>query len=378
MKKIVFLGPVHPFRGGIAASSERLAQEFVKLGNEVELHTFTLQYPGILFPGKTQFSSSESPKDLRIKRTHSSVNPISWYTAGKAIKKLKPDLIICRFWMPFMAPCFGTIIKIAKANKQTKAVAVIDNIIPHEKRPGDKPLAQYFCNQIDAFVVMSKSVELEIKPFLTKQPVKYIPLPIFDNYGDPMDKVEARKWLNISSDEKIILFFGFIRDYKGLDLLIKAMADDRIKAAGIKLVIAGEYYANQAMYEQLIEELGVGDQLILKTDFIPDEEVKYYFSAADLVVQTYKTATQSAISQLAYHFEKPMVVTNVGGLPEIVQHGKAGYVVEVNPTAIADGIIQFYQEDREKEFAEAVAIRKKEFGWNTMTEGIEELVFSKV
>lgn len=376
MKKIVFLGPVHPFRGGIAASSERLAQEYVSLGNEVELHTFTLQYPAILFPGKTQFSTSKAPAKLTIKRTHSSVNPISWYTAGKAIKKLKPDLIICRFWLPFMGPCFGTILKIAKSNKHTKAVAVIDNIVPHEKRPGDKQLAQYFCNQIDAFVVMSKSVEVEIKQFLSNQPVKYIPLPIYDNYGDPMDKVAARKWLDISPTEKIILFFGFIRDYKGLDLLIKAMADKRIKAAGIKLVIAGEYYSNQAAYEQLIAELGVADQLILKTDFIPDEEVKYYFSAADLVVQTYKTATQSGISQLCYHFEKPMVVTNVGGLPEIVQHGKAGYVVEVDPTSIAEGILQFYSENREKDFAEAVAIRKKDFGWNTMTDGIEELVFS--
>jgi len=375
MKKIVFLGPVHPYRGGIAASSERLAQEFVHLGNEVELHTFTLQYPGILFPGKTQYSSSKAPASLNIKRTHSSVNPISWYTAGKAIKKLKPDLIICRFWLPFMAPCFGTIIKIAKSNQHTKAVAIIDNIVPHEKRPGDQSLAQYFCNQIDAFVVMSKSVEIEIKQFTKNQPVKYIPLPIYDNYGDPMDKIEARKWLNISPTEKVILFFGFIRDYKGLDLLIKAIADERVKAAGIKLVIAGEYYSNQAAYEQLIEELGVADQLILKTEFIPDEEVKYYFSAADLVVQTYKTATQSGISQLCYHFEKPMVVTNVGGLPEIVQHGKAGYVVEVDPTSIADGILQFYREDREKEFAEAVAIRKKDFGWDTMTNGIEELVF---
>ncbi|MFK7982626.1 MAG: glycosyltransferase [Saprospiraceae bacterium] len=378
MKKIVFLGPVHPFRGGIASFSERLAQEFITLGNKVELHTFTLQYPSILFPGKTQFTNSKAPENLTIKRTYSSINPISWYTAGKAIKKLKPDLVICRFWLPFMAPCFGTIIKIIKTNKHTKVLAIVDNIVPHEKRIGDKTLAQFFCNQVDAFVAMSKSVVDSLKGFVTTQPIKYIPHPIYDNYGNPLVKNEARKWLNISPSEKIILFFGFIRDYKGLDLLIKAMADERIKAAGIRLVIAGEYYANQAAYEQLIEELEVRDQLILKTDFIPDEEVKYYFSAADLVVQTYKTATQSGISQLCYHFEKPMVVTNVGGLPEIVQHGKAGYVVEVDPKSIADGILQFYNENREAEFAEAVAIRKKEFGWHTMTDGIEELIATKV
>jgi len=238
---------------------------------------------------------------------------------------------------------------------------------------GRQQLAQYFVNQVDAFIVMSKSVERDLQQFLKQQPVKYIPHPVYDNYGDPMDKASARTWLNIPTEGEYILFFGFIRDYKGLDLLFRAMADERIQQRGIRLLVAGEYYVGKEKYETLINELGIEDRLILKTDFIPNEEVKYFFSAADLVVQPYKSATQSGISQLCYHFEKPMVVTNVGGLPEIVRHEQGGYVVEVEVVAIADAILAFYEKDKEAEFVSVVKEVKKEFSWDTMINGMKEL-----
>lgn len=373
MKKVVIIGTAYPFRGGLASFNERIAKEFQVQGDEVEIYTFTLQYPSIVFPGKTQYSDGPAPTNLSIQRTFSSINPLTWIKTGRAIKALKPDIVLCRFWLPFMGPCFGTMLRIIKNNQHTKIISLIDNIIPHEQRIGDQQLAQYFVNQVDAFVVMSKSVQRDLQQFLRKQPVKYIPHPVYDNYGDPMDKVSARTWLNIPTKGEYILFFGFIRDYKGLDLLLRAMTDKRIQQRGIQLIVAGEYYGGKEKYEALIKELGIEDRLILKTDFIPNEEVKYFFSAADLVVQPYKSATQSGISQLGYHFEKPMVVTNVGGLPEIVRHEKGGYVVEVEVAAIANAILAFYEKEKEAEFVSVVKEVKKEFTWDTLINGMKEL-----
>ncbi len=376
MKKVIIIGTAHPFRGGLASFNERIAKEFQVQGDEVEIFTFTLQYPSIVFPGKTQYTDGPAPTNLSIQRTFSSINPLTWIKTGRVIKALKPDIVLCRFWLPFMGPCFGTMLRIIKQNKHTKILSLIDNIIPHEKRIGDKQLAQYFVNQVDAFIVMSKSVQRDLQQFLKQQPVKYIPHPVYDNYGDPLDKTSARKWLNIPVAGEYILFFGFIRDYKGLDLLLRAMADERIKQRGIKLIVAGEYYGSKEKYESLIKELGIEDRLVLRTDFIPNEEVKYFFSAADLAVQPYKSATQSGISQLCYHFEKPMVVTNVGGLPEIVRHEAGGYVVPVEVAAIADAIITFYEKEKEAAFVAVVKEVKKEFAWDTMINGMKELADS--
>lgn len=378
MKKIVIIGPAHPLRGGLASFNERLAEEFLAMGHELIIYTFSLQYPNFLFPGKTQYSNDPAPEQLEIKVAINSVNPLNWFKVGREIAKLRPDLVVIKFWLPFMGPCYGTILRQVKKNGHTKVVSIIDNIVPHEKRIGDRPFAQYFVNTVDAFVVMSRSVEQDMRLFIRSQTVVYIPHPLYDNYGDLMGKEKAREILKLTPQQDYILFFGFIRDYKGLDLLIRALADQRLRAMGLKLIVAGEYYGNQQFYEDLIEQLQLGDQLILKTDFIPNDQVRYYFCAADLVVQPYKSATQSGISQLAYHFEKPMLVTKVGGLPEIVRHGAAGYVVEVDPKAIADAILDFYQNDRESQFVLEVRRSKGHFSWKNMAEGVLDLAFEKV
>ena len=361
--KIVIIGTAYPYRGGIASFNERMAEELAIMGHEVIIYTFTLQYPSFLFPGKTQYSTDPKPENLKIIPLINSVNPLNWIKAGLRIRKEKADIIISKFWIPFMGPALGTIIRLAK-NKKTRSISVIDNIIPHEKRPGDKLLSQYYTGAIDEFVVMSSSVKEDMKKFTVSKPVKLIPHPIYDNYGKILDKSIARKHLDIDPDNKYVMFFGFIRDYKGLDLLLKAMNNDEIRKLGIKCIVAGEYYENRDKYEKLISELNIEDNLILKTDFIPNEEVKYYFSAADLIVQPYKSATQSGISQLAYHFEKPMVVTNVGGLPEIVDNGKSGYVVNPDPEDIANAIIDFFKKGNENIFSEKVKEKKKEFSWS--------------
>jgi D-inositol-3-phosphate glycosyltransferase len=372
--KIVIIGTAHPLRGGLAAYNERLAYAFQEAGEEVEIYSFSLQYPGFLFPGKTQYTDEAAPKGLKIHTRINSVNPFNWLSVGNEISRLKPDIVIVKFWLPFMGPCFGTILRRIKRNKHSRIISIIDNIIPHEKRIGDKPFAKYFVKAVDAFVVMSRSVEEDMKKFVrADQQVRFIPHPIYDNYGLPIARDESRKKLGLDSDGKYLLFFGFIRDYKGLDLLLDAMSDERIRKMGIKAIVAGEYYSDSKPYDEQIERLGIKDLLILHTDFIPDSEVGPYFGAADMVVQPYKTATQSGISQMAYHFEKPMLVTNVGGLPEIVPDGKAGYVTEPNAKEIADAIVDFYENNRKEGFEQFVKEEKKKFSWETMVNAIKEL-----
>ena len=374
MKKIVLLSPAHPLRGGIAASSERLAREFQNMGHEVLIFSFSLQYPGFLFPGTTQYTSDPEPSDLEIRTIINSVWPLNWIRVGRTLKNLGPDIIIARYWLPFMGPCLGTILKIAKRNGHTHTMALVDNAIPHEKRPGDLLFTRYFLAGVDGFVVMSHSVKQDILNLSPDKPVLFNPHPIYDNYGPPVDKEEARRHLKLKVNGRYLLFFGFIRDYKGLDLLLEALADPRIINMGIELVVAGEYYGRREFYESLIKELDISDRVHAHTHFIPAEEVKYYFGAADVVVQPYRSATQSGISQIAYHFEKPMIVTSVGGLPEIVPHGEAGYITDINPEAIAAAISDFYANDRETALAAGVKKRKHLFRWDTLANSFLQLL----
>lgn len=368
----MIVSPAHPLRGGIAALTERLAGELQKGPYEVTIVSFSLQYPSFLFPGKTQYSTDPPPANLDIRSWINSVNPINWLLTGWKIRKLDPELIVVRYWLPFMGPCLGTLLRIAKRGK-TKVVAITDNVLPHEKRPGDRLFTRYFIGAADAFITMSKSVEEDLRLFTKTKPSLLIPHPVYDNYGTPATKAEACEKLGLNPEDKLVLFFGFIRDYKGLDLLLQALADERLQKMSVKLIVAGEYYGNREKYEQLIQQLDLQQRVILHTDYIPNSDVRYYFGAADLVAQPYKSATQSGISQMAYHFEKPILVTAVGGLPEIVAHGKAGYVVDVAPPAIADAIVDFFENERQQAFTEGVREEKKRFSWQRLVEGLEEL-----
>lgn len=374
MKRIVILGSAYPLRGGLAAFNERLATEFVKEGHEVMIYTFSLQYPSFLFPGKTQYSSDPAPSDLSILVKVNSINPLNWLKVGKEIKKLQADILIIKFWLPFMAPCFGTIARIVRSNKKTKVLSILDNVIPHEKRMFDKTLIGFFVNAVDGFIAMSQQVLNDLKLFTTTKPAVIIPHPVYDNFGDKVSREEACIRLQLDPQIKYILFFGFIRKYKGLDLLLEAMANEKLRNKKIKLLIAGEFYEDAAPYLELIEKLDLKDKLIQATDFIADNEVKYYFSAADLVAQPYRSATQSGISQIAYHFEKPMVVTNVGGLPEIVHDNVTGFVVNTVPEEIASAIARFFDGNYTTQMLPAVQEEKKKFQWNTMTSGILKLL----
>lgn len=371
--KIIIVGTAYPYRGGLSAFNERLAYEYQQRGDDVEIYTFKLQYPSFLFPGKTQYSDEPAPAGLTIHRRVNSINPLNWLRVGREIAKKRPDILITKYWLPFMAPCLGTIERCVRRKGNTRIVAILDNIIPHEHRIGDRMFSRYFVKSTDAFVAMSQSVLNDLGQFDTKKPRCFCPHPLYDHYGELVDKSEARKVLNLDADGHYVLFFGFIRKYKGLDLLLDAMADCRMKEHDIKLVVAGEFYGDPKPYMEQIERLGIDDRVALCTDFIPDSKVNNYFRACDLVAQPYKSATQSGVTQIAFHFEKPMLVTDVGGLAEIVHDGEMGYVVQPDGKEIADAIVRYYDEGREEAFIEAVREEKKKYGWDKMTEAIEKL-----
>ena len=370
--KVVIIGPAHPLRGGLATFNQRLAKQFTDEGHECSIVSFSLQYPSFLFPGTTQFSSDPPPKDISIHTLINSVNPLNWVTVGMKIKKWKPDLVIVRYWLPFMGPALGTVLRQVRRNKATKVVCIADNVIPHEKRPGDKAFTQYFLRSCDAFITMSEKVLSDLRQFEPHKPAQLVQHPLYDNFGEIIPKDVARKNLGLDPVQKLLLFFGFIRQYKGLDLLLQAMADERIKKEGIRLLVAGEFYEDDAPYLQLIREKHLEDRLILKTSFIPDIEVRDYLCSGDCVVQPYKNATQSGVTPLAYHFEKPMIVTNVGGLPALVPHEKVGLVCEPDPTSIADAILRFYQLG-ENYFIPHLRGEKQKYSWRALTHAILEL-----
>ncbi len=373
-RSVVLIGSAWPLRGGLANYNERLAREYARQGADVYIYTFSLQYPSLLFPGKTQYSDEPRPQDLRICVTVNSINPFNWIRIGYKIKKQRPDLVIAKFWIPFMAPCLGTICRIIRSNRHTRVVSVIDNIIPHEKRPGDRLLASYWTGSVDGFIAMSKAVLQDLETFDRKKPKSFCPHPLYDNFGDPVPREVAAKELGLDPGIKYILFFGFIRDYKGLDLLLQAMADHRLASSDIKLIVAGEFYCDPAPYHRIISENHLEEKVILRTDFIPDSKVYLYFCASDLVVQPYKSATQSGVTQIAYHFNKPMVITDVGGLSEIVPDGEVGYVVQPEPAAIADAVLRFFESGVAEAFSVNASKEKVKYSWKRLTDAIDCLV----
>ena len=373
MLKIVICGPAHPYRGGIAAYNERMARQFLREGDAAAIYTFSLQYPWFLFPGKTQYDDSHSPEGVTITRAINSVNPLNWLGIGLRLRRTRPDMIILRYWLPFMAPALGIIARIVRSNGRTRVLTIFDNVIPHERRFGDKLLTRFFIRGIHGALVMTKAVRDDLRTFNTKIPCIISPHPLFDNYGEPVSRAEAIVRLKLCPADRFILFFGFIREYKGLDLLLHAMTDDGVRDTGVKLIVAGEFYEDEKSYFNIIQANNLGDRVILHTHFINNEEVRYYFSAASVVVQPYRSATQSGVTQVAYHFNKPMIVTDVGGLAEIVPDGKCGYVVPPDAGAIAGAIKKFFRED-ENLFQPGIDEQKKLYSWDKLTDALRVLL----
>jgi glycosyltransferase involved in cell wall biosynthesis len=374
---VVIIGPGYPLRGGLATFDQRLAREFISEGYECMIYSFSLQYPGFLFPGTTQYSSEPPPEGLTILSRINSINPLNWLSVGRELRRMKPDIIVVRYWLPLMGPALGAILRRVRKNRHTRIVAITDNVIPHEKRPGDRPFTRYFLNACDAFITMSEKVMKDLRIFQPTRPARQVVHPLYDNFGDPIPLDQARallreKGVAIADNDKVLLFFGFIRKYKGLDIALEAMADQRVRDLGIKLIVAGEFYEDAAPYRELIARLNIGSSLLLRTDFIPDSEVRQYLCAANAVIQPYRSATQSGVTPLAYHFEKPMIVSNIGGLTALVPHEQVGLVAEPEPTAMAEAILRFFILG-DSYFIPALRQEKTKYSWSRLVANIIEL-----
>ncbi len=341
--KIRIIGSAHPLRGGgISTFNEVLAGALQAEGHDVEIWSFSLQYPAVLFPGKSQRTDEPAPPGLRIRSVINSVNPLNWLHVGKLLRDDRPDLIIVRFWTPFMGPAFGTILRSVRKNGHSRIIAITDNVVAHEKKAVDLMFTKYFFKPVHGFVTMSGEVMKDLRR-LTDKPAVQLFHPLYDNYGEKLERAEALRSLELDPTKRYVMFFGFIRKYKGLDLLLEAMADAAVRETGIHLIVAGEYYGDKELYEGLIAKLGLANRVHLFTDFIPNGELRRYFGAADCVVLPYRTATQSGITQTAYHFERGMVATRVGGLPEFVEDGKTGIICEPEPAAIAKALVRYFE-----------------------------------
>jgi D-inositol-3-phosphate glycosyltransferase len=336
-KKVVFLSPVYPFRGGIASFSERLAKQFGEFGWAVKCFTFTIQYPDFLFPGKNQYSE-EAPPPLDITRSIHSLNPITWHKTAKLVNAFGPDLVICAHWMPVMSHSFTYILNRVDAHK----LVLVHNLFPHES----KPLDQYFIKRLMKtkadYLALSDSVFEQIQTHFPSVKVSKYQHPYYDHYGEPAEKVTATATLGLAQDRDYLLFFGLVRAYKGLSSLIEAMHYVKDTLPNLDLLVVGEFYEPQEKYDSMVEQYQLTNRITIVNQFVQDSQVSPYFNCVDVVVLPYTSATQSGIGQIATYFSKPLIVTNVGSLPQQTNHGELGIVVEPNSKAIAEGILQFF------------------------------------
>lgn len=370
--KIIIVSTAYPLRGGIAHYVALLGDALSKR-HEVHTVTFKRQYPSILFPGKTQEEGGEGAHAAPAPQIIDSINPFNWIAVGRALRRQKPDLLIFKYWLPFFGPCFGTIARVAKRGTGTKVLFICDNVIPHEHRPFDAAFTRYAFRPVDYFIVQSRTVEHQLSKFWPGASYRLAPHPVYNIFGSPMDKAEARRLLNIRGS-RVLLFFGYVRAYKGLHVLLRAIAA-LPREMDLHLMVVGEFYDDEQKYRMLIRELGLEDRVTINSDYVPNEMVGRYFSASDVVVLPYVSATQSGIAQIAYNFDRPVIATDVGGLAEVIIDGETGYVVPPEDASrLAAAIKKFYDEGREAEFAARVKQEKGKYSWENMVASIEELV----
>jgi glycosyltransferase involved in cell wall biosynthesis len=369
--KIALVGTAHPYRGGIAHWNMQLAQALSRR-HSVDIFNFRRQYPGILFPGTSQFEENPAPPLLPAPRVVDSLDPFNWVSVGRKIRRTSPDLLLFRFWLPFFGPCFGTIARVAKRGTSARALFICDNVLPHERRPFDRTLTRYAFRQADGFLVQSASVEQDLQDFWPGAKYRLAPHPVYDMFGERTDREAARQKLGIHS-RHVALFFGYVRGYKGLDVLLTAMGT-LDPSLDVELVVAGEFYDDRRKYDDLISALPAGTRITIRAEYTPTERVREYFSAADVVILPYRSATQSGIAQIAYNFEVPVIATDVGGLAEVVRDGVTGFVVPAGDAgALARAMEAIFHGDTAERFGRNVRAERAKYSWEQMVETIEDL-----
>lgn len=371
--KIIIVSTAYPIRGGIAHFGSLLFQTLRNRGHDVRMISFKRQYPSLFFPGKTQKDLGKESIPIQSEAILDSVGPLSWIRAANRIRQHNPDLVIFNYWMPFFAPCYAMVAFLAKLVCSTKILYVCHNIVPHEPSAIDGVLTRLAFALVDYFLVMSDSVKDELMHFHASADFKRVFHPVYELFGKPIPKQVAKSKLGLS-DEKLVLFFGYIRKYKGLVVLLDAMVTV-LKEVPARLLVVGEFYDDKSKYVRQIQELKIDEHVTLVDEYVPTENVKLYFSAADVVALPYISATQSGIVQICYNFNKPVIATNVGGLPQVVRNGETGFVVPAGDAdAFAVALVRFYRENREQEFSKNVAIVKKNFSWDRIAEAVEKFM----
>lgn len=368
---IVVLGTANPYRGGIAAFNERMAGELQSQGHHVEIYNFSLQYPDFLFPGSSQYLETPHTDVVPTYRKVNSLNPLNWIKVGWELMRKKPDRIVLKYWISYMAPCYTVITWLAKRNGHTQIITIVDNAISHEPKFYEKFVGKLFFRMVDRPIVMSDKVAHDLKQLTSKIPI-YAPHPLYDHYPAIISKSEARNNLGLKESDKIILFFGFIREYKGLDILLRAMSDSQIRNRNIKLIVAGEFYTDSKSYYDLVKSLGIQDSILWHTDFIPDERVGDYFCAVDVVVLPYKSATQSGVTQVAFYYHIPVIATRVGGIHEMITDNEHGLIVSPDQKEIAGAIVRFYENNLEEKFSKNIAQDNAKYSWSSFVRKLVE------
>jgi glycosyltransferase involved in cell wall biosynthesis len=388
-RRIVLVGPAYPYRGGIAQFANSMARGLRLRGHDVSTVTFSRQYPRWLFPGKSQFESEQDEADHEEGRLQEveargqsvfslidSLSPPSWYSAGERIADMGPDAVIFQYWLPFFAPAYGAVARrLRKRIRTVRILAVAHNILPHERRPGDAALARYFLRKCDAVAALSASVSSDARSLPLDVEIRTLSHPVYDHFGEAMPRERARERLGLSAEAEVMLFFGFVRKYKGLHVLLEALPEITSARPQAHLVVAGEFYDDEDRCRALIRARGLERRVHTFNHYIPEQEVSTYFSAADVIVQPYVSATQSGVVQTAYHFDRPVIVSDVGGLAEVVPHEQAGLVVEPNDAAeLAAACIRFFSEGMSERLTEGVRREKAKHGWGPFLEAVEEMI----
>lgn len=367
----IIVSAAYPLRGGIAHYSALLARTLAER-HQVETVTFKRQYPSLLFPGSSQQESAPTLNQVPAPQLIDSINPLNWFHVGDQLRRRSPDLVIFNYWMPFFGPCFGTIASRVRRSSSTRVLFLLHNVLPHEVRPFDRAFTRYALSKGDLFIAQSEAVARDLLKFIPGARYRMVPHPVYSLFGPALPKKEARQLLQISAS-RVVLFFGYVRRYKGLDILLQALARAR-RELDVTLLVVGEFYDDEARYRRQIAELDLTDSVRIVSAYVPNDQVARYFSASDLVVLPYLSATQSGIAQIAYNFNTPVIATQVGGLAEVVQEGRTGYVVPPgDPEALARAMVRFYGEGHGAEFAEIIAREKQAYSWERLRGAIEEL-----
>jgi len=377
--KFFLVGPFYPFRGGIAQYVGVLGKKLQEGGHEVKVLGFRKQFPQFLFPGQTQMEASREYIPLEAETVFIPWNPWSWYRTFRRAQAGQPDALVFKYWMPFFAPGYAGVCALVKWFSRIRTVFILDNVIPHERRPGDRFFTRLAFRFVDGFVVQSETVRQDLMrwfPEARRRTVVYVPHPIYDQYSDErLPPEEARRRLGLKPEGNLILFFGLVRRYKGLDTLIEAMP--AILAGlgpDVHLLVAGEFYEPEEEYRRLVEKMGVADRVTLVNRYIPNEEVSLYFRAADVLALPYRSATQSGVIQVANHFELPVISTAVGGLPEVIKDGETGYLVEPeNPARLADAVVKYFLHGNGEALRQGLRRTRERYSWDDMVKALENL-----